>query len=379
MVLLAASCDRQPPEAPTEVFPLVVETVATASPTPEPTLTPTPSVSPTQPVTPTSTEEVALSGCAPPAGWVTHTVQAGETLFAFQLGSGNTATVDEIIAANCMTERWIYEGQLIFLPPGAAENAPSSVAAPTPLPTDPNAPPPPQGLTRSPNCPCEITIRAGWRLEQIAEVIDSLPVGFYGRDFLAAARNFPTRDFMNGMPSGNTLEGYMLPGTYTITNEMTAAAFREMILDAFGAAAGPILNEAGNAGLTPYQAVTLASIIVRESGSYDQQVLISSVFHNRLQTGRGLGATVTTEYALGHSGDWWPNAAGYVSTYDSPYNTNLYPGLPPSPISSPSVDAIRAAVYPAQTNYLFFTANCNGSGNVFAETYDQHLANVNCE
>ncbi|MBZ0306298.1 MAG: endolytic transglycosylase MltG, partial [Anaerolineae bacterium] len=111
----------------------------------------------------------------------------------------------------------------------------------------------------------------------------------------------------------------------------------------------------------------------------DQQVLVSSVFHNRLKSGRGLGATVTTEYALGHPGDWWPNAAGYVSTYDSPYNTNLYTGLPPSPIASPSIEAIRAAVSPASTNYLFFTANCNGPGNAYAETYDQHLANVNCD
>lgn len=394
-VCLLCACTSSDP-APTEVvkFPLVVATSATETATATQTITPTvsPSVTPTfLPSTPTptipstntasvtpSTSEV-LTGCAPPSGWVTHQVQAGETLFAYQLGAENAVGVDEIIAANCLTERWIYEGQLIFLPLGAAENAPSSDVLPTAFPTDPNAPPPPQGLTRTPHCPCEITIRVGWRLEQIAEVIDSLPVGFYGRDFLAAARaNFPLRDFMNGMPSGASLEGYFPSGTYTLTNEMTASAFRDMLLDAFAANLGVLALEAPNVGLTPYQAVTLASIIVKEGSSPEEQPLVSSVFHNRLKGGKGLGATVTTQYAVGRAGDWWPNVAGIISTYDSPYNTNLYVGLPPTPIANVTVNALTAAVRPAQTNYLFFTAKCDGDGNAFAETYEQHLANVNC-
>lgn len=365
---------------------MVVETLTTETPTltPSATHTLTPTLMPSATVSPTSSlvpvTEAALTGCAPPQGWVTHTVQVGETLFAFQLGSENAVTVDEIIVANCMTERWVYEGQLIFLPPGAAENAPSSVAAPTPFPTDSNAPAPPDGLTRTPQCPCELTIRAGWRLEEIAEVIDSLPVGFYGRDFMAAVTsNFPRREFMSGMPDGASLEGYMLAGKYTITNEMTASNFREMVLDAFATQAAPLLADAAAVGLTPHEAVILASIIVKEGSSPEEQPLVSSVFHNRLTSGKGLGSTVTTQYALGQPGDWWPRAAyGVISTYDSPYNTNLYAGLPPSPISNTTFNAINAAVHPAQTNFLFFTASCNGDGNAFAETYEQHLANVNC-
>jgi UPF0755 protein len=64
---------------------------------------------------------------------------------------------------------------------------------------------------------------------------------------------------------------------------------------------------------------------------------------------------------------------------DSPYNTYTHDGLPPSPVDNPGITAISASVYPAQTNYLFHTAACDGSGEVFAETYEQHLANVNCE
>jgi UPF0755 protein len=308
-------------------------------------------------------------------------VEAGDTLFAFQLGSHGAATVDDIIAANCLDERIIYEGQHLWLPPGAAENAPSSEVAPTALPVAADAPPPPAGLTRHPNCPCEVLIDQGLRLEQIAEIIDSLPLGFRGADVLALRiASLPGRESLAGAPPGASLEGYLLPGSYLVTNEMDALAFVMMVLDAFDAATGPqFWADASARGLNPYAAVTLASIINRESRSADQQPLVSSVFHNRLRDDIGLGATVSTQYALGSPGNWWPSAHGYVSTYDSPYNTNLYRGLPPSPIASPSLDALRAAVYPAETNYIYFTGNCRGSGNVYAETYEQHLANVNCE
>jgi UPF0755 protein len=308
-------------------------------------------------------------------------VQAGDTLFAFQLGSGGAATVDDLIAANCLDERIIYEGQILWLPPGAAENAPSSEVAPTALPQDANAPPPPAGLTRSPNCPCEVVIDQGLRLEQIAELIDSLPLGFRGADVLALRiTSLPGREMFSGAPPNASLEGYLLPGTYTVSNDMDAAAFITMVLDALDSVTGPgFWADASSRGLTPYDAVTLASIINRESRSPDQQPLVSSVFHNRLRAEMGLAATVTTQYALGRPGDWWPNAHGQVSSYDSPYNTNLYQGLPPSPIANPSLESLRAAVYPAETSYIYFTGNCQGAGNVYAETYEQHLANARCE
>ncbi|NJL94310.1 MAG: endolytic transglycosylase MltG [Anaerolineae bacterium] len=227
-----------------------------------------------------------------------------------------------------------------------------------------------------------MTIRSGLRREQIAEIIDSLPVGFYGRDFLAVTgpgASVPARDFLSGMPPGASLEGYLWPGTYTLTNEMDATAFREMLLDAFGAATGDLWGSAALQGLSPYETVTLASIIVRESRDPASQPLISSVFHNRLRVGRGLGASVTTQYALGRPGAWWPSPAGYVSTLASPYNTNIYRGLPPTPISSPDRSALQAAANPAESAYQFFSANCRGPGIYFAETYEQHLANVRCE
>jgi len=418
LALIFLNSDTPNPIVTPTLAPLIVGQLPTETHTP--TLTPTPSTTPLPPsptimatnvhlqptdtpslnmtappqaTTPTSTTEApstssgnnitASPECPIPNGWVAHQVQAGETLFAYQLGTNNTITVDEIINGNCLAERWVYEGQQIYLPVGAAENAPSSDIAPTAIPVDPNAPPPPTGLTRSPQCPCELNIPQGYRLEQIAELIDSVPVGFRGADFLTAARLGTTfaagRPLFEGAPPNATLEGYIFPTTYTITNEMDANGFIQLALDTFEANTNNFIGDAAARGLTAYDLVTLASIVNRESRSPNQQVLIASVFLNRLANDQGLGATVTTQYALGQAGNWWPNVNGRVSTTDSPYNTNIYQGLPPSPIASPSLDALRSTVYPADTNYFYFTGNCRGSGNVYAETYEQHLANVRCE
>ncbi len=349
--------------------------------------TPTPFIRVTvrPPATPTATQistdttpTTALSDtCPPPAGWEAHAIEPGETLFAFVLGAGlagATITTDDLRRANCLTSDLLQIGQVLYLPPGAAENAPSSEPAGAAAGSGP----------RVPQCDphCTISIRPGWRAEQIAAVIDATPVGFWGADFLAVIRpdatSVPAYDFLASKPPGASLEGYLYPGTYELTNDTTAAAFRDMLLAGFAAQYTPDMASAAAArGLTFYQALTLASIIQRESWAYEEQVLISSVFHNRLRRGEKLGATVTLQYALGGPGDWWPPVRGNAINTASPYNTNLNPGLPPTPINSPGSDAIRAALYPAETDYLFFTGNCRGSGNLYAATYEQHLANVN--
>jgi UPF0755 protein len=170
----------------------------------------------------------------------------------------------------------------------------------------------------------------------------------------------------------------MLPGTYTLQNDTSPAQFRDMVLDAFEASASGYLNAAAN-GLTPYEVVMLASIIQRESWDAHEQSLVSSVFHNRHNSGRGFGATVTIMYALGRQGNWWPRLQSGQTDLDTPYNTNIYAGFPPTAIANPALSAIQAAAQPAQTNYLYFTANCRGSGNAYAVTYEEHLANVRCE
>jgi UPF0755 protein len=136
-------------------------------------------------------------------------------------------------------------------------------------------------------------------------------------------------------------------------------------------------------GLTLHQAVTLASIVEREAVVDDEMPLIASVFINRLTFGMQLEADPTVQYALGYDqagGSWWrtPLSAADLSVA-SDYNTYANFGLPPGPIAAPSLEALRAVAFPASSSFYFFQAGCDGSGrHVFAETYEEHLAN-NCQ
>ncbi len=365
--------------------PLVTAT-AIPSPTVVPTFTAAATTRTSSPTTnpptvlaqaPTATPDVTRTpGCTPPANWEAYTVQDGDTLFAFQLGAGRAGTptnVDEIVAANCLGNRWLFVGQVLYLPAGAAENAPAS---------EPVAPALPAGVSRDADCPCTLTIRPGWRLEQIADQINRTPVAFSGADFMAAAgpgAALPPRGFLASVPPGNGLEGFMLPGTYTLDNSTTAVAFRDMVLNAFEASAAGVMTSATAQGISPYEALILASIVQRESRNASEQRLVASVFYNRLATGRAFGATVTIQYALGRPGNWWPRLQRGQTSIDSPYNTYRFQGFTPTPISNADITAIQAVAAPAQTDYLYFTGNCRGPGNAYARTYEEHLANVNCE
>jgi len=351
----------------TLVIPSATAVILTQGPIPTPTAGAVVTIVAAESTAPTT------AGCVPPEGWVPYVVQPGDTLFAFQLGTDSAVTVDDILAANCLTDRFLLEGQMLFLPPGAAENAPSS---------DPYVAPSGETGPRTPNCPCTITITTGWRREQIADAISSAETMFTGADFLnvtgpGASAPF---DFVMNRPAGTSMEGFLFPGSYTVENDTTAEAFRDMLLQAFAAnVSGQMQADAAAQGVTFYQALIIASIVQRETRAPETQKLVASVYYNRYRAGNRLGATVTIQYAVGGPGDWWPRLSSSQLEVASPYNTYIQAGLPPAPIDSPGLSAISATVYAPQTSYYYHTAACDGSGEVFAETYEEHLQNVNCE
>lgn len=326
-------------------------------------------------------ESVTVNGCTIPPGWQRYTVQPGDTLFAFALGAGSddsgalAYTVDDLLAANCLNSRYLRVDQVLYLPPGAAENAPPSepYVAPGSL---------AQRGPRPADCPCVISVPAGWRREQLAEAVQNSATSFTGADFLAVTGPDATApyDFVQQRPPGTSLEGFLFPGTYTVQNDTTAEQFRDMLLDAFAANVSPQMRaDAAAQGVSFYEALIIASVVQREVHGPNTQKLVASVYYNNYRAGGRLGSTVTVQYAIGGPGAWWPRVRGSDLENPSPFNTYKHGGLPPAPIDSPGLSAIVAAVYPAQTNYRFHTAACDGSGEVFAETYEQHLANVNCE
>jgi UPF0755 protein len=139
--------------------------------------------------------------------------------------------------------------------------------------------------------------------------------------------------------------------------------------------------------LTFFETLIVASIVEREAVVAEERSTIASVYLNRLSpssTITRLEADPTVQYAMGYqpqSQQWWktPVTLEEYQLVDSPYNTYLYPGLPPGPIASPGAASILAVLEPAQTNYLYFVCsnpNCVGGAHVFAETWEEHVANV---
>ncbi|MBX3065572.1 MAG: endolytic transglycosylase MltG [Anaerolineae bacterium] len=323
----------------------------------------------------TANTAASANGCTPPDGWIAYQVEEGDTLFGFQLGSDNTLDVAAIMAANCLTSKLLSIGQVLFLPPGVAEKSPKADGGSLSLPA---------GASRVANCPCNIQVRQGWRLEQIAVQIDQTAVSFSGRDFLAvvaASAPIPAEfGFLASRPGGARLEGFMFPGVYTLNNDTTAFSFRDMMLSAFAANVTPDIQAAINAnGLSLWEGVNMASIIQRESGDAETQKIIASIFYNRRAREMGLGSFTTLQYALGGSGSWWPRITKANINTDTPYATHRYKGLPPTPISNPGLSAIIAVAYPAQTDYLYMNAKCDGSGNYYARTYEEFQAGLNCQ
>jgi UPF0755 protein len=225
------------------------------------------------------------------------------------------------------------------------------------------------------------TILAGWRLEEIAASLPTSGLDFSAEAFLAAA-NSP--EISPGLiPVGASVEGFLYPGTYLLPRTTTVDQFISTLLERFSShLPADSLSAYANHGLTLYQAVTLASIIQREVVGEDEMPLIASVLFNRLAIGMKLQTDPTLQYAIGFNsaqGTWWTNPLSSEDLQiNSPYNTYLFPGLPPGPISNPGQAALAAVANPAQTTYYYFQARCDGSGlHNFSETYEQHEQN-NC-
>ena len=225
------------------------------------------------------------------------------------------------------------------------------------------------------------SVLPGWRMEEIAATLPTTGLAITPEAFLAAAvAPLASPDLI---PAGASAEGFLYPDTYILPRTTTADQLVSILLQGFSSHL-PVgtLTAYTQHGLTLYQAVTMASIVQREAVVEDEMPTIASVFYNRLAIGMELQTDPTVQYALGYNpaqGTWWTNPLSVQDMqFDSPYNTYLYPGLPPGPISNPGQAALDAVANPAQTNYYYFQARCDGFGlHNFAETFEQHLQN-NC-
>ena len=250
----------------------------------------------------------------------------------------------------------------------------------------------------------ELRITEGWRLEQTVEFLTDHPeLGISPDEFLLIAKRERLDGSSNvgegsnleaiqqeldvligGLPIGASFEGYLFPDTYRLPADSTAADLVETMLFTFNQRVTDDIRQAMAAqGLTLHGAVTLASIVEREAQLAEERPLIASVFLNRLAQGMKLEADPSVQYALGFqqdSGQWWKRPLTLLDLeIESPYNTYRNVGLPPGPIASPGLASLQAVAYPAETNYLFFVADCtaeNPGAHIFAETFQEHQINV---
>jgi UPF0755 protein len=220
-------------------------------------------------------------------------------------------------------------------------------------------------------------ILPGWRLEEIAASLPTSGLGISPEAFISAAGSPPS---VLGV-SSSTMEGFFYPDSYRAPRSATVDQLLDLVARNFVLHITDDMSQGFAAqGLDLYQAVTLASIVEREAVQDDEQALIASVFLNRLKVGMTLGSDPTVQYALGYDSSaqtWWKNPLSLDDLkFDSPYNTYIYAGLPPAPISNPSLGAMRAVAFPETSPYYYFQATCDGSGyHTFAVTFEEHLAN----
>jgi len=217
----------------------------------------------------------------------------------------------------------------------------------------------------------KITLKEGITVSEIGPILEE--AGVTQRALFEQTLNDPTLREELKVPA-SSFEGYLFPETYRIQRNTPPRKIIQTLRNQLDTK----WSEEWNVRLlelqmTKHQILTLASIVEKESGNAEEQPIVSSVFHNRLKKGMRLQSDPTVIYGI-------QNFNGNITKADlqapTPYNTYVISGLPPGPIANPGYTAIKAALYPAETPYLYFVGNGKGK-HIFSENLDQHNQAVN--
>jgi UPF0755 protein len=222
------------------------------------------------------------------------------------------------------------------------------------------------------------TVREGETMFDIARELEAAHFMHKG-DFLYAAGD-PSliRDFA---PGAQTLEGYLFPATYELPRHPAASELTAEMVHKFKEEWKQIGTSSGGGSASGgdqhavNQIVTLASLVERETPKSEERPLVAGAFENRLRKGMRLQCDPTVIYGMERLGKYNGTLTGKDLQFDSPYNTYEHGGLPPGPIGNPGEASLRAALRPAETNYLYFVANTQG-GHFFGATLAEHNRNV---
>lgn len=216
-----------------------------------------------------------------------------------------------------------------------------------------------------------VTIPEGFSREQIARIATEAGLdGSYERESKSAKGFDPSR---YGAERAESLEGFLYPATYELKPNDSAADLVSEQLAAFEQQFRKVdMDFAESKNLNPYDVLTIASMIDREVMIPEERELVSSVIYNRLEAGEPLGVDATIRY---EDGNYTEPLTSSRLQENTPYNTYLNQGLPPTPIGNPGLAAIRAAAKPAETEFLFYVVKPGTCGeHEFNETLEEHTA-----
>lgn len=210
-----------------------------------------------------------------------------------------------------------------------------------------------------------VTIPEGMTVHQIGERLEDAGL-VCEDDFDAAARGGPIAKALGLGPLG--AEGFLFPATYRFSPLVKTDQILATMLERFFAVLTPAVEQRlFDLGLTTREMVTMASIIEKEAHAPQERPIIASVFYNRLELGMPLQSDPTAQY--NQQGE--RERAATAVRMPSAFNTYEIAGLPPGPIANPGLPSIRAALYPAHTDYLYFVARNDGT-HIFSRSYAEH-------
>ena len=211
----------------------------------------------------------------------------------------------------------------------------------------------------------DVRMQAGLTIPQLAQEAAAQGAGTvqqYEQD--ARTPSLWNEPLLEGRPANapSTLEGFLFPDTYQIDTAGGAKQLIQRQLDRFQQVVAPLLPAIsaaapGRPAESLYAVLILASIVEKEEPAESARSIVCGIFYNRLAAGMNLGSDATVLYALGRQGG---TLTAQDLQVDSPYNTRRFAGLPPGPISNPSLDSVKACVQPQPSNYLFFFIDPKG-------------------
>jgi UPF0755 protein len=211
-----------------------------------------------------------------------------------------------------------------------------------------------------------VTIIPGQRIDQIRTTLENY--GFSKDDVHKALdpNTYIDNPALVDKPAGASLEGYIYPDSYQKTDKTTAQQIVSASLKEMEQKLTPqVRADFAKQGLSTYQGLVLASIVEQEVSRQSDRAMAAQVFLKRLSIGMPLGSDVTAYYGANIAGK------GKTLLYDSPYNTRLHAGLPPTPISNVGQSSLEAVAHPSNTDYLYFVAGDDGATH-FTHTLQEH-------